>query len=105
MPLPTTPSYQERLSALHHLAPQVADLAARIAQAITPQRMASSASTLEGELFAHLQAIGQQQARSVTRLGVWFYLLVQAQALMRVEAAAFLNEAARHAGPSGVIPQ
>lgn len=102
MPLPVTPSYQVRLSALRSYAPEVAELAAHVAQAIKPETLARAISTLESEMFDYLQAVGQQQARSVTRLSVWFYQLVQGQALQHAEAAAFLAEAAKHGGPSGV---
>lgn len=102
MPLPVTPSYQARMSALRSYAPEVAELAAQVAQALKPETLARAASTLESELFDYLQAIGQQQARSVTRLSVWFYQLVDSQALQHAEAAAFLAEAAKHGGPSGV---
>ncbi|UVM63308.1 hypothetical protein [Pseudomonas sp. B21-010] len=105
MPLPVTPSYEQRLSALRSYAPEVADLAARIARAIRPEVLAQSASTLESELFDYLQAVGQQQARSVTRLSVWFSRLVRDQALQHAEVATFMNDAASHGGPSGVVPE
>jgi len=102
MPLPVTPSYQARMSALRSYAPEVAELAAQVAQALKPETLVRAASTLESELFDYLQAVGQQQARSVTRLSVWFYQLVDSQALQHAEAAAFLAEAAKHGGPAGV---
>ncbi|UXZ21412.1 hypothetical protein KZH41_23430 [Pseudomonas sp. YeP6b] len=105
MPLPVTPSYRERLIALRSYNPKVADLAARIAQAIKPEALELSESTLEGELFDRLQAVGQQRVRCVTRLSAWFSPLLQGQALQHAEAAAFLNEAACLGGPSGVVPE
>ncbi|TWC36674.1 hypothetical protein FBY02_103210 [Pseudomonas sp. SJZ078] len=102
MPLPVTPSYEIRLSALRSYAPEVAALAARITQAMKPEALAQPASALESDLFDHLQAVGRQEARSVTRLSVWFYSLVHGQALQHAEAAAFLAEAASHGGPKGV---
>lgn len=103
MPLPVTPSYEMRLIALRSYAPEVAELAVRVAQVVKPEALAQSASALESELFEHLQAVGQQQARSVTRLSVWLYELVRGQAVRHTEAAALLAEAANHGGPSGVV--
>ncbi|WP_106805788.1 hypothetical protein [Pseudomonas sp. S5D5] len=102
MPLPVTSSYEMRLSALRSYAPEVAELAARVAQVVKPEALAQPVSALESDLFDHLQPVGQQQARSVNRLGVWLYSLVHGQALQHAEAAVFLAEAANHGGPSGI---
>jgi hypothetical protein len=92
MPLPVTPSYEKRLIALRSYAPE----------AIRPEVLAQPASPLEGELFDHLQAVGRQEARCVTRLSLWLNDLARGQALQLADAAAFLAEAASHGGPKGV---
>lgn len=102
MPLPVTPSYEKRLIALRSYAPEAAGLAARIAEAIRPEVLAQPASPLEGELFDHLQAVGRQEARCVTRLSWWLNDLARGRALQHADAAAFLAEAASHGGPKGV---
>ena len=105
MPLPVTPSYERRLRDLRTLSPATAALAERIALDLQPQVLATSAETLTVQLLDHLQAVGMQQARSVTRLAVWLNAVASAGALTPQQVATFVCEAATLGGASGVVPE
>ena len=105
MPLPVTQSYERALRDLRQYSPATAALAERIALDLQPQVLATSTETLTAQLLDHLQAVGQQQARSVTRLAVWLSVVASAGALTHQQAATFVDEAATLGGPSGVVPE
>lgn len=56
---------------LHTQSPDTAALAGSIREAMQPQVLTTSTESLETQLLDHLQAVGQQQARSATRFAVW----------------------------------
>lgn len=105
MPLPVTPTYERGLRDLRTLSPEAAALIERIALELQSQVLATSTETLEVQLLDHLQAVGQQQARSVTRLAVWLNTVASAGALTPKQVATFVCEAATLGGPSGVVPE
>lgn len=105
MPLPVTPSYERSLLDLRTLSPDTAALAESIREALQPQVLATSTETLEVQLLDHLQAVGQQQARSATRFAVWVNRMARDSALTHQQAATFVCEAATLGGPSGVVPE
>lgn len=105
MPLPVTPTYERGLRDLRLLSPEAAGLIERIALDLQPQVLDTSTETLEVQLLDYLQAVGQQQARSVTRLAVWLNTVASAGALTPQQVATFVCEAATLGGPSGVVPK
>ncbi len=105
MPLPVTSFYERRLRDLRTLSPATAALAERIALALQPQVLATSAETLEAQLLDHLQEVAEQKTRCVTRFWDWLNAVVDAGALTPPQAAAFACEAATLGGPSGVVPK
>ena len=105
MPLPVTPSYERRLRDLRTLSPDTGALLERIALELQPQVLVTSTQNLETQLLDYLQAVGQQQARSVTRLAVWLNTVASAGALTPQQVATFVCEAATFGGPSGVVPE
>ena len=105
MPLPVTPSYERALRDLRQVSPATATLAERIALDLQPQVLTVSTTNLEAQLLDHLQAVGIQQARSVTRLAVWLNTVASAGALTTQQVATFVCEAATLGGPSGVVPE
>lgn len=94
MSLPITPSHQLRLRSLRSYAPETAKLAQRLSDALKPEALLLPSTTLEADLFGHLEGIGLQKNGSITRLGTWLYSLAQLNALQPHEAAAFLAQAA-----------
>lgn len=103
MPLPVTPSYEQRLLDLDVIAPDVAQLAEHIAQAAKSEYLSQSAEVLVQDLFTHLDSVARQEAGCVTRLAAWLFMLADAKALSQAQVATFVAGAVKAGGASGVV--
>jgi hypothetical protein len=100
-----SPTFLKRLEKLHKEAPEVAELAERIAAAIEPKCIHLDPEKLESVLLAHIDAIAWQTPSCVTYLAVWLNKLAgdELKALSHRDASAFVNKAATLGGLSGVV--
>lgn len=104
MPLPITPSYEQRLHDLRMMAPNAAQLAEQIALAMRSEYLSQSAEVLALDLFTHLDSVGRQEAGCVTHLAVWLYRLAEVKALSHAQVTTFVAGAASLGGATGVVP-
>lgn len=105
MALLATPIYKRTLQDLYHISPDIADLAERIAIELQPQVLATSDTSLQTQLFDHLQAVATRRPGGVTQLSFWLEKVVEAGALSHCQAEIFVTEADKVCYPTGGEPQ
>lgn len=103
MTLPITPEFEQDLRDLRTLSPEVAVLAERIAQAVRPEVLETSAQVLTYALFEVMNALAQGWPKGARESCAWLGDLRVHGALTAVEVEGFKAEVRRLGGNAALL--